>query len=62
MSEFAAAASSSSSTTTLTSSTHYEVIVVGLGGHGSAALAQLAKANVSVLGIEQFHLTHSQGR
>lgn len=42
----------------------YEVIVVGLGGHGSAALAMLAKSCPagSVLGIEQFQPAHANGK
>ena len=40
---------------------HYDVIVVGLGGMGSAALYHLAKAGQSVLGIERFGIPHEQG-
>lgn len=41
----------------------YDVIVVGLGGHGSATLAYLAKnfPYLKVLGIEQFSVTHGNG-
>ena len=38
-----------------------EVIVIGLGAMGSATLYQLAKAGVSVLGIDQFHPPHDRG-
>lgn len=41
---------------------HYEAIVIGLGGLGSAALYRLSKEfGSSVLGIEQFRLGHSRG-
>lgn len=41
---------------------HYEAIVVGCGGLGSAALYQLARElGPSVLGIEQFKLGHGRG-
>ncbi len=43
---------------------HFDAIVVGLGGHGSAALAQLAisvKGEKRILGIEQFSRTHGNG-
>ena len=40
---------------------HYDVIVVGCGGIGSAALYWLSKSGKSVLGIEQFKLGHSSG-
>jgi sarcosine oxidase len=39
----------------------YEVIVVGCGGLGSAALYRLARDGISVLGIEQFRLGHDRG-
>jgi sarcosine oxidase len=39
----------------------YEVIVVGCGGLGSAALYRLAREGVSALGIEQFRLGHDRG-
>jgi sarcosine oxidase len=39
----------------------YEVIVVGIGGMGSATAWQLARRGVKVLGIEQFHQGHDQG-
>ena len=39
----------------------FDVIVIGLGGMGSAALANVAGRGVSVMGIEQFTLGHLQG-
>jgi len=40
----------------------YDAIVVGLGGHGSAAVAHLAKRSVRVLGLEKFErVSHSHG-
>ena len=39
----------------------YDVIVIGLGAMGSAALAELAERGARVLGIEQFALGHDQG-
>lgn len=39
----------------------FDVIVVGLGGMGSAALYELARRGRRVLGIEQFGLVHDQG-
>ena len=40
---------------------HYDVIVVGLGGMGSAALYHLAKRGLNVLGIERFEAPHEMG-
>src|SRR5690348_389665 len=40
---------------------HFDCIVLGLGGMGSAALYQLARRGVSVLGIEQFPIAHDRG-
>ncbi|MGB1286739.1 MAG: N-methyl-L-tryptophan oxidase [Aggregatilineales bacterium] len=40
---------------------HYDAIVIGLGGMGSAALYQLAKRGLNVLGIEQFGIAHDKG-
>lgn len=40
---------------------NYEVIVIGCGGLGSAALYWLSRGSESVLGIEQFRLGHEQG-
>lgn len=39
----------------------YDVIVLGLGAMGSAALYQLAKAGANVLGIDQFAPPHTLG-
>ena len=40
---------------------HYDVIVIGLGGMGSAALYHLARRGLNVLGIEQFEIPHQLG-
>src|SRR5262249_38862977 len=42
-------------------SERYDVIVVGLGGMGSAAAWQLAARGARVLGLEQFALGHDRG-
>ena len=39
----------------------YDVIVVGVGGMGSATVYQLAKRGKKVLGIEQFQIAHELG-
>jgi sarcosine oxidase len=39
----------------------YDVVVLGLGGIGSAAAYWLAKRGASVLGLEQFELGHARG-
>ncbi|HMQ16109.1 MAG TPA: FAD-dependent oxidoreductase, partial [Phycisphaerae bacterium] len=39
----------------------YDVIVLGVGGMGSAACEQLARRGQNVLGIEQFHPGHDRG-
>jgi sarcosine oxidase len=39
----------------------YDAIVIGLGGMGSAALAQLAQRGAKVLGLEQFAEGHELG-
>lgn len=39
----------------------YDVVVVGLGAMGSAALCQLARRGVRVLGIDQFAPPHDHG-
>lgn len=41
--------------------THADVIVVGLGGMGSAAAAHAASRGKRVLGLEQFQPAHDQG-
>ena len=40
---------------------HHDVIVLGLGGMGSAAAAHLAERGQSVLGLEQFRRAHDLG-
>ncbi|MEL6526757.1 MAG: N-methyl-L-tryptophan oxidase, partial [Chloroflexota bacterium] len=40
---------------------HYDVVVIGIGGMGSATLYQLAKRGLNVLGIEQFDVPHEMG-
>src|SRR4051812_40177158 len=39
----------------------YDVIVIGLGGMGSAAAFELARRGRRVLGLEQFALGHQRG-
>ena len=39
----------------------YDVIIIGLGGMGSAAAYQLARRGKRVLGLERFTAAHSQG-
>ena len=44
-----------------------DVMVVGLGGHGSAAVAHLAKrtskrTSFKVVGLDQFNPVHENGR
>lgn len=41
--------------------THYDVIVVGLGGMGAAAAYRLARRGQRVLGIDQFAPVHNRG-
>src|SRR5215475_8915080 len=38
-----------------------DVIVIGLGGMGTAAAWQLARRGAKVLGLEQFAIGHDQG-
>ena len=40
---------------------HYDAIVVGVGGMGSATLYHLAKRGLKVLGIDQFEIPHEIG-
>ena len=40
---------------------HYDAIVIGLGGMGSATLFQLAQRGKRALGIEQFDIAHDMG-
>src|SRR5206468_103854 len=39
----------------------YDVVVLGLGGMGSAAAYHLAKRGARVIGVEQFGAAHAQG-
>ncbi|MGH2377380.1 MAG: N-methyl-L-tryptophan oxidase [Candidatus Limnocylindria bacterium] len=39
----------------------YDAVVVGLGAHGSAAVAELARRGARVLGIERFERGHAKG-
>ncbi len=39
----------------------YDVIVIGVGGMGSAALYHLARRGCRVLGLEQFNIPHENG-
>lgn len=39
----------------------YDAIVLGVGGMGSAALFELAKRGLRVLGLEQFAVGHDRG-
>jgi sarcosine oxidase len=41
--------------------TVYDAIVVGLGAHGSATVAELARRGAKVLGIERFERGHAKG-
>src|SRR5258708_37122320 len=41
--------------------THFDVVVCGLGATGSAALYQLARRGVRVLGLERFAPGHDRG-
>lgn len=40
---------------------HYDVIVIGVGGMGSATVYQLARRGFDVLGLEQFDIPHQRG-
>lgn len=40
---------------------HHQVIVIGVGGIGSAAVYHLAKRGIDVLGIERFDIPHTHG-
>lgn len=42
-------------------SNHFDVIVIGVGGMGSAACFELARRGLHVLGLEQFPLVHELG-
>ena len=41
--------------------THYDAIVLGVGGMGSAALYHLARRRLRVLGIERYNIPHEMG-
>jgi sarcosine oxidase len=41
--------------------THYDAIVLGVGGMGSASLFHLARRGLRVLGIERFNIPHEMG-
>lgn len=45
----------------MTSTRHYDVIVVGAGGMGSAAIYHLAQRGRRVLGLERFGIPHEMG-
>jgi sarcosine oxidase len=45
----------------VTAAAHYDVVVIGLGAMGSAALDQLARRGARVLGLERFGIPHDQG-
>ena len=45
----------------MATSQHYDAIVIGLGGMGSAALFHFAQRGKRVLGIEQFGIAHDKG-
>src|SRR5205085_6152279 len=45
----------------LTAMEHYDAIVLGIGGVGSAALYHLARRGVRVLGIDRFNPPHDRG-
>jgi sarcosine oxidase len=40
---------------------NYDVIVLGIGGVGSAVLDQLAQRGVRAIGIDRFHPPHDRG-
>jgi sarcosine oxidase len=40
---------------------HFDAIVIGVGGMGSATLLELARRGVRALGLEQFDLVHDRG-
>jgi sarcosine oxidase len=41
--------------------THYDAIVLGVGGMGSAALYHLARRGLRLLGIERYNIPHEMG-
>src|SRR5919198_4688244 len=44
-----------------TTVTHYDAIVLGVGGMGSSALYHLARRGLRVLGIERYNIPHEMG-
>ena len=45
----------------MTANNTYDVIVIGVGGMGSATVYELASRGLKVLGLEQFDVPHDQG-
>ncbi len=45
----------------MTTAAHYDVIVVGTGGIGSATLWQLGKRGLRALGLDRFRVAHDRG-
>ena len=45
----------------MTATRHFDTIVIGVGGMGSAAVYQLARRGQRVLGLERFDIPHSMG-
>lgn len=45
----------------MNNSKHFDVIVIGVGGMGSATVYELAKRGKKVLGLEQFDIPHKMG-
>ena len=45
----------------MTSNGTYDVIVVGVGGMGSATVYELASRGLRVLGLERFDIPHEMG-
>jgi len=44
-----------------TESARYDVIVIGIGGMGSATAYQLARRGQRVLGLERYNIPHEMG-
>lgn len=45
----------------MSNSNTYDIIVIGLGANGAAALYHLAKTNKKILGLDRFHPPHQNG-
>jgi sarcosine oxidase len=45
----------------LPNSNSYDIIIIGLGANGAAALYHLAKTGKNILGIDRFHPPHQKG-